>query len=64
MPFWRYVDSSGVSVGRSDDFAGQPEAERWLGDEWQELLDGGVETVELVDGDDLVYRMSLREEDG
>jgi hypothetical protein len=57
---WRYLDAVGDDVGSSDEFDDQSSAETWLGDEWRELLDRGVEAVELTDGDDVIYRMSLR----
>lgn len=61
---WRYLDSEDVEVGSSDDFDTQAEAESWLGDEWRALLDRGIETVELVDDLELIYRMSLQEDLG
>ncbi len=61
MATWRYLDAAGHDVGSSEEFGDQAAAEAWLGDSWRELLDRGVETVELTDDEDVVYRMSLRE---
>jgi hypothetical protein len=33
----------------------QGDAESWLGENWRELLDKGIATVTLFDGDDEVY---------
>ena len=58
---WRLADPSGAvldpaSVGievPEDD--NQGDAESWLGENWRELLDRGVATVTLFDGDRKVY---------
>ena len=58
---WRYLDRDESDAGSSDRFEDQASAERWLGDEWARLLEGGVDAVELVGNDgEVVYRMSLR----
>jgi hypothetical protein len=44
--------SLGVEVPESDN---QGDAESWLGENWRELLEQGVATVTLFDGDDEVY---------
>ena len=36
-------------------FPTQSEAESWLGEEWRELLDAGVDAVTLREGDTVVY---------
>jgi hypothetical protein len=42
-------------------FPSQSEAESWLGEEWRELLDAGVDAVTLREGDTVVYGpMSLQ----
>ncbi len=42
-------------------FPTQAEAESWLGEEWRELLESGVEAVHLYEADRHVYGpMSLR----
>jgi hypothetical protein len=58
---WRLEDASGAavepeSVGVEVPAAeNQGDAESWLGENWRELLDRGVATVTLFDGDDEVY---------
>ncbi len=42
----------GVEVPRSDN---QGDAESWLGENWRDLLDRGVATVSLFDGDRKAY---------
>jgi hypothetical protein len=61
MVRWRYLDASGAPSGSSDEFGDRESAEAWLGETWAELLDEGVEAVELVEGDRVRYRMGLRE---
>lgn len=68
---WRYLDAAGDVAGWSDRFDSRPDAEAWIGEAWADLLDDGVEEVELVElqatpGPDpasgrAVFRMSLRE---
>ena len=42
-------------------FPSQSEAESWLGEEWRDLLDAGVDAVTLREGDMVVYGpMSLQ----
>jgi hypothetical protein len=65
---WRLLDVSGAEVevtgvgdGSSPRFLSQSEAETWVGEVWRELLDGGAESVVLLEGDREVYGpMSLR----
>jgi hypothetical protein len=54
MPWtWRYEKTDGavVSGGPLQEaiFASQGDAESWLGENWHELLDGGVDQVSLFD---------------
>jgi hypothetical protein len=54
MPWtWRYEKADGAvvnGVGQQEAiFASQGDAESWLGENWRELLDGGVEQVSLFD---------------
>ena len=44
--------SIGVEIPPSDN---QGDAESWLGENWRDLLDKGVATVTLFDGDEEVY---------
>jgi hypothetical protein len=62
MLVWSYLDQSGSKVGRSEEFDDRDAAEAWLGQAWAGLLEEGVESVELTEEGELVYRMSLREE--
>ncbi len=59
--YWRLEDPSGaeldpaavgVEVPRSDN---QGDAESWLGENWRDLLERGVATVTLFDGEQEVY---------
>jgi hypothetical protein len=53
---WRYADGSGRDVpGPDESFDDQVVAEDWLGGQWQDLLDAGVEQVTLLHGEAEVY---------
>jgi hypothetical protein len=58
---WRYEDSSGGEVVPAADaptaepFPSQADAESWVGENWRELLAGGVHQVTLLEGDRVVY---------
>ena len=60
---WDYLDAGGTTVGRSEPFAGREDAEAWMGDAWEELLEQGIREVALVDlaRDARIYRMGLGE---
>lgn len=69
--FWRYEDESGNELGASalsgaptqpaGGFPSQGDAESWVGEIWQELLEAGVDGVTLFEGERRVYGpMSLR----
>ena len=62
MVGWRYLNEDGRQTGRSQDFDDQTDAEAWLTSSWATLSEQGVESVELIDEGEVVYRMSLREE--
>lgn len=50
-------DLSGIEVPEFED---QADAETWVGDRWQELLEQGVDSVTLVENDEVIYSgMSL-----
>jgi hypothetical protein len=55
------LDSSGGESGRSGEFEDRAGAEAWLSELWPDLVDSGAVEVALRDGDDEIYRMSLRE---
>jgi len=58
---WRYEDPSGAtvvpldSVPTAEPFPSQADAESWIGENWRELLAGGVAQVTLLEGDREVY---------
>ena len=56
---WRYLDGTGESCGSSRPFDDQADAEDWLRDAWPKLAASGILEVELLDGVDPLYRMSL-----
>jgi hypothetical protein len=68
MPWtWQYEAADGTTPSgqpeRSQGFPTQADAETWIGESWQELLDGGVEQVSLLEDDRVVYGpMSLQPE--
>lgn len=62
---WRLEDAAGkaVAVDTYPDrgFPNRSDAESWVGEVWQDLLDQGVEQVRLFDDDHEIYGpMSLR----
>ncbi|MFD6951263.1 hypothetical protein A6A08_23590 [Nocardiopsis sp. TSRI0078] len=60
---WRYYGAEGSGpTGQdlpSETFTSRGDAESWLGENWQELTEGGVNRVALLEGDKEVYEMSL-----
>ena len=58
---WRLEDPSGAALDPAavgvvvPDADSQGDAESWLGENWRELLDRGVATVTLFDGEREVY---------
>jgi hypothetical protein len=63
---WRYEDADGEAIEPVDAppstlFPSQGDAESWLGENWRELHEAGVEQVSLLEDDRLVYEaMSLK----
>ncbi len=62
---WRYLDPDGAVVSppnsAAEAFPTQADAESWVGEVWHDLVEEGVEAVELYEGERLVYGpMSLR----
>jgi hypothetical protein len=53
MPWtWRYEKTDGAVVsgaGQQETWLSQGDAESWLGENWHELVDGGVDQVTLFD---------------
>lgn len=68
LPFrWEMFDEAGAVTRPAAEelldqlFENQADAESWLGEYFPELLDGGVESVSLLENGELVYGpMSLR----
>jgi len=65
--FWRFETVDGTTPpGQpelSQGFPTQSDAETWIGESWQGLLDGGIDQVSLLEEDRVVYGpMGLRPE--
>jgi len=65
--YWRLENTEGREVHQKglavETFATQSDAESWLGENWRELREAGVEQVTLIDDGDPVYGpMSLSED--
>lgn len=53
---WRYQDGFGRDTdGPKIGFEDQVDAEEWLGQQWEELLESGIEQVTLLEGEAEVY---------
>ncbi|QYJ05323.1 hypothetical protein KUV85_06500 [Nocardioides panacisoli] len=61
---WRHETADGAEVDLStteaadladERFASQSDAESWIGETWQDLLDAGVAQVTLLEVDRVVY---------
>ena len=55
---WRLEDKAGNEVtasGPVPTFPSQSDAESWVGEEWRDLLEDGVDAVTLFEGDRQVY---------
>lgn len=60
---WELLDTAGQRApgAQSPTFPTQSEAESWIGEQWPQLFDDGVDAVTLYEGDTSVYGpMSLR----
>ncbi len=58
MPWsWRYekADGTAADLATSQTFPTQSDAETWIGETWQELLDAGVDQVSLLEEERVVY---------
>ncbi|WP_347814065.1 hypothetical protein [Actinomadura sp. 7K507] len=54
--------ADGRTVGVSEEtFSTQADAESWLGENWRGLRAEEVDKVTLLDGESLVYEMSLHD---
>ena len=52
---WTLETSSGEVTGRSEAFDSRSDAESWVGEEFGELLEQGVDQVRLFDGEAEIY---------
>lgn len=60
---WRYEDADGTVLDPDtlpdglggQRFPSQADAESWVGESWEPLLEAGVDAVRLYDGDTEVY---------
>jgi hypothetical protein len=59
---WLLKDANGAELRTSEGFDSKDEAESWMGTEWSALAVEGADRVVLMDGDDVVYDMSLQPE--
>lgn len=66
---WRCEDAGGDEVSPLPDsastetFAAKADAEAWLGDSFQTLLDAGIDQVSLLEDGVVAYTMSLHPAD-
>ncbi|GAA1887442.1 hypothetical protein [Actinomadura bangladeshensis] len=59
---WRLEKADGRAAGMSEEsFSTQADAESWLGENWRGLRADDVGKVVLLDGETLVYEMSLQD---
>jgi hypothetical protein len=60
---WRYLDADGGDKADeglpSESFTSRGDAESWMGENWQELAEGGVVKVALSEDGKETYTMSL-----
>lgn len=52
---WTFESSAGDVIGRSETFESRSDAESWVGEEFGDLLDKGIDQVRLYDGESEVY---------
>lgn len=59
---WTYLNAAGDTLDRtSTDFPTQADAESWIGESWHDLVEDGVDAVNLSEDGRHVYGpMSLR----
>jgi len=59
---WRLERGEERPAGVSEEtFSTQADAESWLGENWRDLRADEVDTVTLLDGETVVYGMSLHD---
>jgi len=52
---WKLETEDGASKGTSEAFDSRSDAESWVGESFEELLEQGIDQVRLYDGDTEVY---------
>lgn len=52
---WTLEDSDGNVLGRTENFESRSDAESWVGEEFESLVEAGYTQVSLFDGDDQIY---------
>jgi hypothetical protein len=52
---WTFESSAGDVIGRSETFESRSDAESWVGEEFGELVEQGIDQVRLYDGESEVY---------
>ncbi len=52
---WAFETSTGEEIGRSDVFESRGDAESWVGEEFGDLVERGIDQVRLFDGETEVY---------
>jgi hypothetical protein len=61
--FWTFESADGEPIGQSETFDSRGDAETWVGEMFQDLLDEKVAQVRLFDGVKEIYGpMSLKPE--
>ncbi|MFD0686850.1 hypothetical protein [Actinomadura fibrosa] len=59
---WRLEKAGGEPAGVAEEsFSTQADAESWLGENWRGLRADDVDKVTLLDGETVVYGMSLHD---
>jgi hypothetical protein len=64
---WRYEDAQGQRVSEPpvvESFSTKGDAESWLGENWRELNEAGVQRVVLLEDDRAEYTMPLTPAEG
>lgn len=59
---WVLHDLEGLDLRTTELFDSQADAEAWMGTHWARLLDEGAESVSLMESDEHIYKMGLREQ--
>ena len=54
---WKLESNDGTELDKSavPQFDSQVDAETWVGDQWQRLLADGVDSVTLMEDDEVIY---------